>query len=101
MSLAGPCHEKEIEFLKRVITYNIDGWTWTGDSTHSKKHVNELNLGGAKSAVTLGSKATGVNDPHREDNLTAERELRSTRHMLEGCSITLWTIHVCISKMVL
>ena len=31
VSLAGPGHEKEIRFLKRVITYNTDGWTWTVD----------------------------------------------------------------------
>ena len=52
VSLAGLGHEKEIELLKRVITYSIDGWTWTGDPTHSKKLVNELNFGGAKDAVT-------------------------------------------------
>ena len=56
-----------------MITYNTDGWTWTGDPTHSKKLVNELNLRGAKGAVTLGSKATGVNGPHSEDNLTPEK----------------------------
>ena len=66
-------HEKEIKFLKCVITYNTDGWTWTGDPTLSKKLVNELNLGGAKAAVTPSSKATGVNDPHSEDNLTPEK----------------------------
>ena len=27
VSLAGPQHEKDIEFLKRVITYGTDGWT--------------------------------------------------------------------------
>ena len=35
--------------------------------------MNELNLGGAKGAVTLRSKSTGVNDPHSEDNLTPEK----------------------------
>ena len=45
VSLAGLGHEKEIKFLKRVITFNTDGWTWTGDPTHSEKLVNELNLG--------------------------------------------------------
>ena len=73
MSLAGPGHDKEIEILKRVITYNTDGWTWTGDPTHTKKLVNELNLGGAKGAATVGSKATEVNHPHSEDNLTLEK----------------------------
>ena len=71
--MAGRGHEKEIKFLKRVITYNIDGWTWTGDPTHSEKLVNEVNLGGAKGAVTPGSKATGINDPHSKDNLTPEK----------------------------
>ena len=37
------------------------------------KLVNELNLGGAKGAVSPGSEATGVNDPHSEDNLTPEK----------------------------
>ena len=73
VSLAGPGHEKEIKFLKRVITYNTDGSTWTGAPTHSKKLVNELYLGGAKGAVTLGSKATRVKDQHSEDNLTSEK----------------------------
>ena len=45
VSLAGPGHEREIKFLKRVITYNTDGWTWTGDPTHSKTLVNEINFG--------------------------------------------------------
>ena len=73
VSLAGPGHEKESKFLKRVLTCNTDGWTRTGDPTHSKKLGNELNLGGAKGAVTPRSKATGVNDPHSEDNLTTEK----------------------------
>ena len=73
VSLAGRGHEKEIKFLKCVITYSSDGWTWTGDPTHRKKLVNELNLGGAKGAVTSGSKATGVNGPLSEDNLITEK----------------------------
>ena len=62
-----------------MITCNTVGWTWTGDPTHSRKLLNELNFGGAKVAVTRGSKATGMNDPHREDNLTPEKtaKLRS------------------------
>ena len=35
--------------------------------------MNELNFGGAKGAATPGSKETGVNDPHSEDNLTQEK----------------------------
>ena len=58
MSLAGPRHEKDITFLKRVITYGTDGWTWTGHPAHSKKLVDGIKLGGAKSAATPGSKAT-------------------------------------------
>ena len=72
-SLTGPGHENLIEFLKRVITYGIDGWTCTGHPAHSKKLVDELNLGGAKDAATPDSTATGVNDPHSEDNLTPEK----------------------------
>ena len=56
-----------------LVTYSTDGWTRTGDPTHNKKLVNELNLGGAKGAATPSSKATGVNDPHSEDNLTPEK----------------------------
>ena len=57
VSLAGPGHEKEIEFLKRVITYNTDGWTWTGDPTPMKRMNSQPWW---KGAVTPGSKATGV-----------------------------------------
>ena len=73
VSLAGPRQEKEIKFLKRVITYGPDGWTWTGDPAHRKQLVDELNFGGAKGAATPGSKATAANDPHREDTLTPQR----------------------------
>ena len=52
-----------------------DGWTWTTDLAHSKKLVDEL-IFGAKAAATPGSKATGVNDPHSEDNLTPEKAER-------------------------
>ena len=61
MSLVGP-GEKDIKFLKRVITCITDGWTWTGDPTQSKKLVNKLNLG-AKGAVTPSAKATGATAP--------------------------------------
>ena len=56
-----------------VFTYGSDGWTWTGDAAHSKKLVDELNLGGAKGAATPGSKATAATDPHSEDTLTSQR----------------------------
>ena len=72
----GPGHEKELKFLKRVITCNTDGWTWTGDPPHSKKLVNELNLGGAKGEATPSSEATRVNDPHSEDNVTPVKTVR-------------------------
>ena len=49
------------------------GLAWTGDPTYSKQLVNELNSGGAKSAVAPRSKTTGVNDPHNEDNVTPEK----------------------------
>ena len=29
VSLAGPPHEKDIEFVKRVPTHGADSWTWT------------------------------------------------------------------------
>ena len=70
--MACPGHEKEIKFLKRVITCNADGWTWTGDPTHSKKLVSELNMG-TNGAATPGSKATALTNPHREDNLTPQQ----------------------------
>ena len=73
VSLAGPGHEKDIKFLQRVITHNIDGCYWTGDPTHRKKLENELNFGGAKGAVTPGSKARGVNEPRSKDNVTPEK----------------------------
>ena len=82
VSLAGPGHEKGMKFLKRVITCGTDGcWTWMGHPTHSKKLVNDLNLGGAKGAATPRSKATGVNDPHSEDKWTPgeNREIQVTR----------------------
>ena len=37
VSLAGPGQEQEIKFLK--ITYNADGWTWTGDQTHRVRNL--------------------------------------------------------------
>ena len=37
VSLAGPGHEKESNFLERVVTNNTDGWTSTGDPTHGEK----------------------------------------------------------------
>ena len=47
--------------------------------------MNELNLG-AKGAVTPGSKAMGVNDPH-------------SGHSLDALSL-FWTIRVCNLKLV-
>ena len=76
VSLAGLRHEKEIKFLKRVIACGTDGWTWTDDPAHSKKLVDELNLGGAKGAATSGSEATPANAPRSEDNLTSQKAER-------------------------
>ena len=82
VSLAGSWHEKDVKILKRVSTHGTNGWAWTSNPAHSKTFVDELNLGGAKGAVTPGSKATAANDPPRDGGPR------------EGCSITPWMIRV-------
>ena len=92
---------KVVKLGNRHLAWTEEGFEWHADTKHSRSVLlkHGLEEGKSTSAVSPGSKMSGMNIRDGEDT-SACRRRRNMPVLQEPCSIMLWTGQICSSRWV-